>query len=78
MDLQASEARASHTFFRVQPRNGRRGATNEHESGVHSCIAATPATRSQTKIVFMCADRLYFTPWTLKIKLEAHDPVKTG
>ena len=24
----------------------------------------------------MCADRLYFTAWTLKIKIQAYDPVK--
>jgi hypothetical protein len=29
-----------------------------------------------TKIALMCADRLYFTSWTLKIKPQAHDPVK--
>src|SRR5882757_4815736 len=55
------EVRASHTFFRARPRNRWRGATNEHESGVHSCIAATLATRSRTK-----------RPWCVRTACISH------
>src|SRR4051812_23440924 len=63
-------------FFQLQWKNGWRGATNRRESDAHSCIAATLATRSQTKIASVCADRLYFAKQTLKIILQASDPVK--
>jgi hypothetical protein len=55
-----------------------RGATIKREirrSLLH-CCNTRGATR--TKMALLCADRLYFTSWTLKIKLQAHDPVKTG
>jgi hypothetical protein len=63
-------------FSDLRQKKPERSATSQRESGVHSCIAATLATRSRTKTAFARADRLYFRSQTLKINLQADDPVQ--
>ena len=61
-------------FSDLRQKKRRRSATSQRESGIHSCIAATLATRSRTKSPSTCADRLYFRSQTLKIKFTSKRP----
>jgi hypothetical protein len=63
-------------FSDLRQKNRGRSAITLHESGIHSCIAATLAARIENHVASTCADRLYFRSQALKINLQASDPVK--
>jgi hypothetical protein len=63
-------------FSDLRQKNRGRSAITLHESGIHSCIAATLVARIENHIALMCADRLYFRSQALKIILGVDDPVK--
>jgi hypothetical protein len=74
--LAASKTALLMLFSDLRQKKPEHSATSQRESGIHSCIAATLATRSRTKTAFACADRLYFRSQTLKINLQPDDPVQ--
>jgi hypothetical protein len=65
-------------FSDLRQKNRGRSAITLHETGIHSCIAATLAARIENHDTLMCGDRLYFRSQALKINRQVNDPAKAG